>query len=222
MKQINFYGLARSGNHAVIFWILHNLSKEIVEISKHQQIYADKEKRVCFVNNAINCISDFRNKFDASSYTYVLKSYEDIDGSEGFVIVRDFLNLVCSRYKHYGEALAYRSQYCVGLENVIALWKKHVLSSEVVSYNGWLNSKEYRDKVGEKLDIPNINDKTDYVSTIGNGSSFGGVRLFDKDNYLRRYQQIKLPQHMIDIILGDFELVRINSELFQIDLENLR
>ena len=222
MKQINFYGLSRSGNHAVIFWVLHNLCKEVFEIVPNQQIYVDKDRSLCYINNVANCVSDFRSNFDFSSYANVIRSYEDIETVDDFVIVRDFLNLICSRYQHYGTLLGYKKQYCLGLENVIALWKKHVLSSKVISYNEWLDSKNYRDTLGQRLSVPNVNDKTNYVSTIGNGSSFGGIKLFDKDDYLKRYRKVKLPKSMVNIILGDLELVRMNHELFQIDLENLR
>ena len=37
MNLIEFTGLKRSGNHAIIFWMLQNLSgkKEVIRISEH-------------------------------------------------------------------------------------------------------------------------------------------------------------------------------------------
>jgi hypothetical protein len=210
---MEIYGLARSGNHAVIFWILHNLADSFVELERHQ-IYVSGD--ICFINNCHHHHSPFRSSFDVSPYSFVLRSYEDIDcASGGFVVVRDFMNLVCSRYRAYGSRMAFRDHYCAGLENVISLWKIHALCSSAIFYNKWLVSRDYRDLVGDMVGVPNVRDKTDYVCSIS-PSSFGM-----RGGYLSRNKLIKLPSSMVEVILSDAELVRMNKEMFGVDLGDL-
>jgi hypothetical protein len=221
--ELKIYGLSRSGNHAIIFWMCHNISDDIVEAE--DQVYFDKENKICFVNNAEIFSTEFRKNLDIRSYENIIKSYEDsdlIDQDNSFVILRDFLNLVCSRYKLYHKQLGYTEGYCIGIENLIALWKRHSTSKKVILYNQWILSKSYRDEVGRMVQILNIKDKFDYVSSIGNGSSFGGVKLYKSEDYLKRYEKIKLPKDVVEVILDDKELAHINKDLFNIEIKNIR
>jgi hypothetical protein len=220
--ELKIYGLSRSGNHAIIFWMCHNISDDIIEAK--DQVYLDKKNKICFVNNAEIYSTEFRKSLDIKSYENIIKSYEDsdfIDQDNSFVILRDFLNLVCSRYKLYHKQLGY-TENCTGIENLIALWKRHSTSKKVILYNQWILSKSYRDEVGRIIKILNIKDKFDYVSSIGNGSSFGGVKLYKTEDYLKRYEKIKLPKDIVEVILDDKELAQINKNLFNIEIKNIR
>lgn len=215
--------MSRSGNHAIIFWMCHNISDNIIEAK--DQVYFDKENKICFVNNAEIYSTEFRNNIDTKSYENIIRSYEDsefINQDDSFVILRDFLNLVCSRYRLYHKQLGYTEKYCTGIENLIALWKRHSTSQKSILYNQWILSKSYRDEVGKIIKILNIKDNFEYVSRIGNGSSFGGVKLYKTEDYLRRYEKIKLPKDIVEVILGDKELAQINKDLFNIDIKNIR
>jgi hypothetical protein len=217
---MNIYGLARSGNHAVIFWILHNIADSLSQIGDHQ-IYVDADGRVCFINNC-GYRTRFRDSFDVGPYSKVIRSYEDVDSIPGsFVVVRDFANLVCSRYKHYDGLMSHLGKG-LDLERLISVWKQHVLSPSTIFYNKWLVSKEYRNGIGAMVNVPNVRDKTDYVSSIGSGSSFGGIKLFSSGDYTNRHSQVVLPDVMVDRILGDKDLVRMNRELFDMNLGVLR
>jgi hypothetical protein len=221
--ELKIYGLSRSGNHAIIFWMCHNISDDIIE--NEDQVYFDKENKICFVNNEEIYSTEFREKLDLKYYENIIRSYEDsdfIDQDNSFVILRDFLNLICSRYKLYHKQLGYTEKYCTGIENIITLWKKHSTSEKVILYNQWILSKEYRDKVGRMVNILNIKDNFKYVSPIGNGSSFGGVKLYKTKDYLIRYKKIKLPKDIVEVILDDKELAQINKDLFNIDIKNIR
>lgn len=201
----------------------HNISDDIIEAE--DQVYFDKENKICFVNNAEIYSTEFRNNINTKSYENIIRSYEDsdfIDQDDSFVILRDFLNLVCSRYKLYHKQLGYTKKYCTGIENLIALWKRHSTSKKAILYNQWILSKSYRDEVGRMIKILNLKDNFEYVSRIGNGSSFGGVKLCRAEDYLKRYEKIKLPKYMAEVMLDDKELVRINKDLFDIDLSNVK
>lgn len=216
-KIINFCGLSRSGNHAVIFWAFHNVSEKVFEINNHQIYVGDN---ICFFNNC-DYHTKYRDSFDLSVYPTVIKSYEDKEMPDSFVIIRDFMNLICSRYKLYGKALSLDKNYCQGLSDIISLWKQHVISKNLIFYNKWLISCEYRNEVGKMVGIPNVKDETSYVSNLGQGSSFGGIRLYNPEDYLTRSKMVDLPKDMVDKILGDNELIKMNKELFEIDLNLL-
>jgi hypothetical protein len=221
--ELKIHGLSRSGNHAIIFWMCYNISADIIEAK--DQVYFGKENKICFVNNEEIYSTEFREKLDLKYYENIIRSYEDsdfIDQDNSFIILRDFLNLICSRYKLYHKQLGYTEKYCTGIENIITLWKKHSTSEKVILYNQWILSKEYRDKVGRMVNILNIKDNFKYVSPIGNGSSFGGVKLYKTKDYLIRYKKIKLPKDIVEVILDDKELAQINKDLFNIDIKNIR
>ena len=48
-KEHIIHGLSRSGNHAIIFWIIHNLVESVEEIDSG--IYIDKNRKLCFINS---------------------------------------------------------------------------------------------------------------------------------------------------------------------------
>ena len=200
----------------------HNISDDIIEAE--DQVYFDKENKICFVNNAEIYSTEFRDNIDTKSYENIIRSYEDSDFTDqdgSFVILRDFLNLVCSRYKLYHKQLGY-TKNCTGIENLIALWKRHSTSKKTILYNQWILSKSYRDEVGRMIKILNLKDNFEYVSRIGNGSSFGGVKLCRAEDYLKRYEKIKLPKDIVEFILADEELAHINKDLFDIEIKNIR
>lgn len=211
-KIIKINGLCRSGNHGIIFWILSNISK--VE-NVCPECYASKDKKVCFLNN----VTRIKNNINSNSYEIILKSYEDVFIKDCFYIVRDFLNLISSRYKKFGTKLGTNSLYITNIDEIIKIWKKMVLSDNKIIYNIWLKDKNYRDEVAEMLKVPNINDKTEYVSNIGEGSSFIGLKKDEISNYENRYKNANLPSDIINKILSDKELMEYNKNYFDIDIE---
>lgn len=222
-RKLLIYTMCRSGNHAIIFWILENLggTNEMIK----DCCYWNRSNSVYFYNNCNHISYNFMNQ-----YNYMLKSYEDMSvhpvtiDNKPIIIIRDFLNLISSRYKKYGDKLGLNWSYLQDYTKIKNLWKEHaklIQSNKAIGilYNKWVVDKDYRDKVGEELGIPNIMDKTDYVSTIGEGSSFNGVALeTDKKNYLNRFESISLPEKIKMDLLQDDELIQLNNGLFETDI----
>ena len=193
-KTIKINGLCRSGNHAIIFWILNNIS-EVEDVGN--EYYASKNnKKICFLNN----VSRIRYNVNSNEYEIVLKSYEDVYIKDCFYIIRDFLNLISSRYKKFGNQLGTNIYYLTNIEDIIRIWKKMILSDNKIIYNKWIYDKNYRDEIGKIIQIENFNDKTDYVSNHGEGSSFIGIKKDSSENYESRYEKIKLPIFVIEKI----------------------
>ncbi len=235
----NIYGLSRSGNHAITFWILHNLSEKYQEIGN--QSYASIDNKVCYLNN----VGKMHHKeINESLYDIVVKSWEDINyvDDNDIVIHRDFLNLLCSKFKafnlflhpipkKYGgtEYSRFNNSMCVVyeekfldiLKNIITVWKQHCGARNLIKYNLWLKSHEYRNNIADMVGIPNIVDNIKYISKIGGGSSFGGLKLFDYNDYTSRYREVKLPDEFIEHILDDKELIQLNIDLYDINLTKI-
>ena len=221
MKLIDIYTLCRSGNHAIIFWILENLGG--IKCVKGKRYFWNGETGVYYVNDAS------RGKIPDLKYpTYYLRSFEDYypkqkDCAKKIIVLRDFINTICSRYKKYGPELGSYG-YLNGIESIIETWKclaRDIWNDKAVGiiYNKWLTSLEYRDIIGANINIENRFDRIDFISSIGGGSSFIGENLeTDKNRYLERYKEIALPLNMIKIILGDNELIELNIKIFSMDI----
>lgn len=212
-KTIKINGLCRSGNHAIIFWILNNISE--VADAGYECYVSKNNKKICFLNN----VSRIMNNINSNEYEIVLKSYEDVYIKDCFYIIRDFLNLISSRYKKFGNQLGTNKNYLTNIEDIIKIWKKMILSDNKIIYNKWIYDKNYRDEIGQMIQVENCNDKTDYVSKIGQGSSFIGIKKDSSENYESRYEKIKLPDFIIKKILNDKELIELNKNYFKIDME---
>jgi hypothetical protein len=215
MKIYDITGLCRSGNHAIIFWIIHNLVDDIVPVDPYLFI---KNQQLCFLNNANHKPGYFNNNYWIRQFDIVIKSYEDKYASKNtsLIIVRDFLNLLSSRYKKYQPHIGLDQNYIYNsLYYLIDVWKQHIkCKSKIIKYNSWLVSKDYRDYISKNIiSIPNVADNISYMSDIGEGSSF------DDHNFLERYKLVTLPKYMIDQILTDKELLQLNKEIFNIDIE---
>lgn len=224
--QINIYTLCRSGNHAVIFWLMNNLCTITDKIDVC--CYWNDEKKVYYYNNC----SRF-NYFYLTDFNYLIKSYEDIyppdlkyDDNVNVVILRDFPNFMASRYQKYKPSLGLNSSYLESYDDIKNLWIKFgsdVIDGKVIGiiYNKWLLDKVYRDKISDLLGIANVVDDTSVVANIGHGSSFCGLQLeADKNNYLNRFTKdvfgdnVDLYEKIKYDMDNDSSIKRINDTLF--------
>lgn len=199
-------GLSRSGNHAIINWML-----------------AHMEGRVCFLNCAepksnpfisarpmgsgMSTITNFaefnlqeEQQGKVSPKDYLLYSYEDCflgllnhapsevlhdewmgrsDLRRNLLILRDPFNLFASRM-HYGL-----DQIPHG--RAMQIWKQHARdalgarrylpsSRMFISYNDWVASQSYRQQLAEELGLDFTDSGVDEVPDTAGGSSFDGLR----------------------------------------------
>ena len=237
MKNITICSLARSGHHAIIFWILNNLVEEFTDVSD-ELYYINKQKGVYYFND-ISAVSRSAAYTYPSEYQFLFKSYEDVSccedtsviykNSDTVYIVRDFINLLCSRYKKRIGArrvLGHRGQF-KSFQDLIDIWKFHVSKffltpEKCIIYNKWLTDKDYRNIVSETLGIKNTVDNINYVPPMGNGSSYIlNSRESDIQNYNLRYKLTDLPLTMLATIFKDRELIELNKSIFNLDLEKI-
>lgn len=212
IKFYEFYGLCRSGNHAIVNWIINNLISDTsnkIFLSDYS-FYCDG---VFFQNNynGPNSGIELFKKGLRFKPTIVLISYEEADieeiespvslikqQSKKFTIVRSLKNLLASRLKNN---MPFKSENINSLSTdpFFLAWEKHVRYENNIFYDKWLIDKTYRDMISLKLGIYNrdlINDMT----TNGGGSSFSGMILDTAENLLNRYKQVEISANLIEKI----------------------
>lgn len=154
--EIQIYSIRRSGQHAIIFWLIENFggwNERNVTFT-----YFNRKNKLFYYNDCSSVKYDY-----IEDYNVIIKNHEDVNvGENGIVIVRDFLNLLASRMKN-------NNFNNISLKDLIILWKSHVKCMKnnfTIIYNKWLVDKKYRDEICEHFGIVN-KDVTNYVPDIG-------------------------------------------------------
>ena len=203
--QIIFYGLKRSGNHAIIHWILRNIDPEIKEI-EHTYIHAGND--VVYFNDVIPSAGVINKTIDNyKDYTYKIASVEEhyVDPWETpmariwnmnepivkIFILRDPSNCYASRVLSF--QMRDIKTYCNRYKNLLDCIKYN--DGLIIYYNEWWKNKNYRNSIGEFIDIPNCND-------ILIKAREGGGSVFSTEDYNDRTKNINL---------NDYELSKLGE-----------
>jgi len=230
MRVLRVHGLCRSGNHAVIGWLVHKFDGGVVH--KNNIIFNPKKKmfrpteqprrykKAKPVEAQITSFEDYDIEKYFGEYE---KHLPDIPHTNVF-IVRDPFNLFASREKKAQEANHRRLKVD---QNVVRLWKlacreafgetNLTNNKVVVNFNDWVTSREYRDNVSLELNLSVDNDNVGVMSKDGNGSSF------DKFKYRNNPQEMKLLErwkhfenNAAFLALFDEELIEMSDTYFGI------
>jgi hypothetical protein len=220
----NIYTLCKSGNHAIIFWIIHNLGGYSMDDSIKEVVYRSKDNNLCFVNNINHRVKRTPDLNSLLNYNKLLISNEDaypqtLENND-IIILRDFYNTLASRYKLFKPSLGIPTQkYIHDLPTFIKYWKYlaslALSSQQFIYYNTWLTNKNYRDNVMRKLFMTkNAVDNIDFVPQIGSSSSYiGKQKENDTNSYLSRYKTTNLPEEWRNIVDSDIELQELCDQL---------
>lgn len=202
MKIVQLYGLRRSGTHAVINWLRHNFSMR------------EETKRVGFLNDLVELREKFQPSYEWSlkNCDVLLTTYEDTnleidlvrDESHKIVLIRDIYNLAASRLKRGSDDMKVD-------ENFVNLWLQYSSCPNLFKYEDFLLNKDKRDELCERLGVVNL-DYTDGVMHYGRGSSFVGVKLDTKENYLNRYKMVEFPEKVTKL-LDDSRIHEVREKL---------
>jgi len=177
-RIIEFYGVRRSGIHAIIHWMESNLNA-VNRTGFFNDV--DVWGRVAFIKT----IGSHRKR----GYKTLLLGYEDCDANKSWfkqpkekvIIVRDIYNVFASRYKAFGRGY-------IG-KRIADLWIQHTNHPNMFKYEDFLLDKNKRDDLATKLGSPNL-DITTFVSACANGSSFIGKQLDTTENLLNRHSMV--------------------------------
>lgn len=216
MKRLAIYGLRRSGNHAVIEWILKNLSG-------CNERHVIKESMIFSGNSChLNAINQYRNEallridhlFATSSFKNLIISYEDrpsnsaTEFSLGYtkvVIIRDIYNVIASRYKKLIDTKSQPGwQQLMKIdESIFTIWKQHAAAAKqgttMIRFEDWIEGKEARNAISKSLGLENL-DHTNTMSHHGGGSSFNPHHWTPPSgsDLNNRWRQVELPKALLE------------------------
>lgn len=183
--ELRFFGLRRSGNHAIINWLMPMLGKNVYHIN---DVHPYKDN-LCRLYKNCKMIKDKPNDADS-----VIVSYENVNLSEPWttmdiesdqiihmLLLRDPYNTLASIFNN---SIAVKNpNFRVPQYNFKEMWHNYAkefigntnyLPDDTikVNFNKWFVNKQYREEItksaGLEINDSNINKMSDY----GGGSSF--------------------------------------------------
>jgi hypothetical protein len=209
-----FWTQGRSGNHAIINWLVQNLVEDfdsrkllLSNIGDHDSYFTSE---LVFINNFYERPKTFSN---SSVYLttalrknpkYLIISYENkpmthsigVESDYKYTITRSLENLIASRLQYNKGNISPLMHMNVD-EIFFTNWSKYVEHTPNIHFDKWIQDRGYRDDICKQLGIVN-KDITDYVDKAGGGSSFIGHKLDTHQNLLTRYKQIELSREIKD------------------------
>jgi len=197
---IRFFGMKRSGNHALQNWIIPKFTGNIF-LRNNAAFKRLVSKKKC---DGLNCFQAYGHITPAAldDNDVIFITYEDLvlsdclehpankdnvyghyDDYKDIFIIRDPYNLFSSRAKHYDKGSAMRSDLCVhkryDLCKLILLWKDMAnrfltpRDGEVgIYYDLWYADEDYRKLICQELGVEFNDNGKELISAWGGGSSF--------------------------------------------------
>jgi len=234
-----FFGLKRSGNHAVINWLLNHFESYIhynncFVIGEHIYVDGPHEitKKGCRHSDFKISILSFEDrpvllneKFN-SSFSHVLKLKPKINN---ILLLRDAYNTYASRYQkklnptmemnwwneiwtNYNDKelwISYAKEY---LEP--SFFNKEVIK---INFNDWFLKKEYREEISAKFEVEHSDAGLEFLATNGGGSSFDQMDYQNRSQQMevtKRYRQLTTNEDFFKTIICDEQLKFYNEKIF--------
>lgn len=237
-KMIQFCGIQRSGNHAVINWII-----------------GQESSKTCFINGVFPGENPWHKNWGISypNYPYWPKT-RDLAGafvSKDLVICsyenRELKKIAKDRKllpKYFGNStenysvIIIRDPYNTFASwlqknwqlttEIIQLWKDYAYEylgktnylkgkKIFVSFNQWFLDSNYRKKIAESLGLDFSDKNLNYVSFHGGGSSFDEQSLnrqAQEMNVLNRFHNYLEDAQFLQIFEKDPEIGKLSAEIF--------
>lgn len=197
-EHLHFFGARRSGNHAILGWIMANAARNDIEVLHHNDIHDDRMMPPKIPVYSQAALAETTSDDGVTIYSYQDVPYGTTQGIPFYAsdprpkirraVVRDLPNLMASRIRMYEDLESRglsRSVQSYTYDEVAALWvdyaKAYVESpqpdSGLINYPLWFQSSHYRNEVYEALDLGvNHDEGLNTVADFGFGSSFDHQR----------------------------------------------
>ena len=194
---MNILGLRRSGNHAVINWILGHYDGAI----HYNNCYIENNK-ITYGPKAI--------KVWPGPAKQKLYSFEDLTPeklTEKIIILRDPFNTFASRFQ---RLLQDRNNFYYTVDKkMVNLWKNYATQNcLIINFNKWLKNLEYRKELSKNFGIFTDKNKN-YISEFTLGSSFDNYKFQGKAqemNLENRWRIFRRDKFYRRLVLDDPEL----------------
>jgi len=165
-RKIYIAGMKRSGNHAIINWMIKNCFESQV-----------------FINNASTPTPDLIEVFNAEELhprlvdrtvcSFEHLSFDFFSSSSTWYIARDPYNWLASWINHHHFDMD-------TIQKDVSTYISNIEKSEnLILYNKWFSSQEYRNNIAHSLEFLNRDLGLDDISKYGRGSSFDSRDKFE-------------------------------------------
>ena len=229
-KLFIIFGIRRSGNHAIIPWLINQLGVDKCHFINsadpaffkyhNNSLYCDESSKVSLSNPPENLIISYEN-WDPSLYPF---SYNSAFGGEThcLLILRDFANTAASIAKgaHDDPAFSYRFRIRdfpdQWVDYAETIKRQHPFLKPLL-FNKWVSEEAYRSAILKQCNIPEQPANLDHVSNIGGGSSFDGVTLNGKAramNVLSRWTTMQEDRFFQFLMVSSPKAHALSKEIF--------
>lgn len=174
---VRIFGMRRSGNHAIIYWMLEHEKSNFFFNDSNVPFDAQcmlRRLRYPFPFDHKMTIISWENKpLDKSLYVKNLKCQRE----KTVLIMRDPFNWLASYLKkRWGMNDQLLSQYMMYLDEFTGV-TNYFKDKVCINYNRWFLERDYREKIVKKLGFEELNDRAiNYVPEEGGGSSFDSFK----------------------------------------------
>ena len=170
-----FMGMKRSGNHAIINWVVQNCFESLIYANNIVGVGPDS----WHVYGAEHVLPRMIDRVLLSAEHCKVSDYSMFDP---ILIVRDPYNWLASWISHTHFNIE-------NLERDVDVYIENLSSGfSMISFNDWFSHRDYRDSLGQQLGIVNTDASISGVTSFGKGSSF------DKKSFDGKAQEMKVLQ----------------------------
>ena len=227
-RLVRLLGIQRSGNHAIVGWLLNNLEGKVIfcndlSLGQHPRNAPMKELR--WRKGGATVIVSYEDyQHEELGLLEVPEWYGSTSSVHDVLILRDPFNLFASHYAwRFPQGEKFRGDKS-HRQKIIDLWKNNARSflqfveqgdSKVlcISYNRWLTDSDYRVVLSSSLGMDNAS-RSNEVMDFGGGSSFEGTGSSDGNRkYLQRFLSLSDNEDFKSIFL-DREIVTLSERIF--------
>jgi hypothetical protein len=238
MKEIRFFGMMRSGQHAIINWLLGQLPQHtfVNDPLYPTQTFGAKLSKPEDLFLAYNVEDRFIDQGIKECEAKICDHSEERDGNIiNVLILRDPFNMFASRYAREtgrknlttGEKQHESIAGCLWSplggwtsKQSIECWKSHAKEiaqpteiNIVINYNEWAINQEYRKQISEFFEVEfNDNAFGEMALVQGEGSSFDGTTKKENSKMLNRYKRYKYDKYFMSLF--DEEVNDLTQEIF--------
>ncbi|MEM6256649.1 MAG: hypothetical protein AAF821_27415 [Cyanobacteria bacterium P01_D01_bin.156] len=240
--EICFHGMARSGNHAVIDWII-NMSPNPVDywnnVAKCPRKLFFRQKKILLRSHENRSLAEINDNFLEKNHdNYFGRSRKRFN----ILLIRDPFNLFASRLKQvrnqgFKESttgfLMGHPKYKYGQSKpseFVGVWKEHAREflgitsylnhpKVLVNYNKWVTDRNHRMKCASDLNLP-YQEKT--ISRVVGQDGAGAGSSFDKYDFSGRASDMKVFERWKAMrndpyyrtLFEDFEVWDLSKKIF--------
>jgi hypothetical protein len=243
-KEIRFVGMKRSGNHAILNWIVRQtpglvcyyndvdinaspLNKMIESHYKNLWLNipagSQVRRKPCVISSFEDCKPE--DVFGESNLFNLQHHFRKNNELYEVLIIRDPFNLFASRFFHRSHRKSFIANPKI-LYDLVDLWKLYAYeylhktnylknNKIVINYNLWVKDKNYRQKLAKNLNLVFTDQGFEEVAVHGQGSSFSKTQIKDA-SYLKVFERWRELENdpLYCSIFNDSEVIALSQQIF--------